>query len=311
MSTTTNADAPLDSHDRYEYAPITRGISGTWPGGKKLAVYVAIGIEDYHFGSGQTENLLDGVPAPDLVNTSWRDYGNRVGAFRLLDRLTSLAIPATILLNTAVYDTAPELLDHARSLGAEIVGHGVSNSDSLEGLTEADEKDYLQTVAARVGAEEGRQPLGWSSPWLTHTSSTVDLLGETGYRYLLDLRLDDRPVWLTTRSEPLLAIPYALELNDSTSIIGRGVGAAEFADMLIDEFDELLATDGDQPLVMSIVVHSFISGAPFRLRQLTRALEHLVAGGADVWFAQPRDIYEAVRSMAAQGETEEVRDVVS
>jgi peptidoglycan/xylan/chitin deacetylase (PgdA/CDA1 family) len=306
MTTTADTGATLDSHDRYDYSPITGRRGGTWPGGKKLAVYVAIGIEDYHFGAGQTENLLEGVPAPDLVNTSWRDYGNRVGAFRLLDRLSGLDIPATILLNTAVYDTAPELLAHARSLGAEIVGHGVSNSDSLQGLTEADEAHYLRGVSARIEAEEGTAPLGWSSPWLTHTESTVDLLGEGGYRYLLDLRLDDQPIWLTTRAEPLLAIPYALELNDSTSIIGRGVAASEFADMLIDEFDELLDAARDQPLVMSIVVHSFISGVPFRLRQLTRALEHLAAHRDDVWFTQPHDIYEAVRAHATTEEVDHV-----
>ena len=96
MTTTADPGATLDSHDRYDYSPITGRPQGAWPGGKKLAVYVAIGIEDYHFGAGQTENLLEGVPAPDLVNTSWRDYGNRVGAFRLLDRLSGLDIPATI-----------------------------------------------------------------------------------------------------------------------------------------------------------------------------------------------------------------------
>lgn len=306
---TTQGDLPLESHERYGYSPITAGTPGTWPGGGRLAVYVAIGIEDYHFGGGQTENLLEGVPAPDLVNASWRDYGNRVGAYRLLDRLGALGIPSTILCNTAVYDTAPGLLEHARALGSEIVAHGVSNSDSLAGLPEGDEHDYLAAVSRRIEAEEGAAPLGWSSPWLTHTNATIDLLGETGYKYLLDLRLDDRPIWLTTRAEPLLALPYALELNDSTSIIGRGTGAAEFADMIIDEFDELLAASEDQPLVMSIVVHSFISGAPFRLRQLTRALEHLAAHRPDVWFAQPRDIYAAVQDRALAPAPEEGSDV--
>lgn len=286
----------LHTHDRYDYSPITAPSRAGWAGGKKIAVYVAIGVEDYHFGDGHVENLLDGVPAPDLVNASWRDYGNRVGAFRLLKRLEAIGIAPTVLLNTAVYESAPELLSEARRLGAEIVGHGISNSDSLEGLSEHDEKSYLDAVAARIQAEEGQPPLGWSSPWLTHTESTLDLLSESGYRYVLDLRLDDRPIWLNTRSEPLLAIPYALELNDSTSIIGRGAGAAEFADMIIDEFDELLlaATDDDQPLVMSIIVHSFISGVPFRLKQLTRALEHIAAHADDVWFTQPREIYQAV-----------------
>lgn len=295
----------LNAHDRYDYAPITDRAQASWPNGKKLALYIAIGIEDYSFGGGHTENLLDGVPAPDLVNASWRDYGNRVGAFRLLKRLERFDIPPTILLNTAVYDSAPELIAEARRLNAEIVGHGISNSDSLEGLAEAQERSYLDAVAERIDREEGTPPFGWSSPWLSHTENTLDLLAESGYRYVMDLRMDDQPIWLNTIGSPLLAMPYALELNDSTSMIGRHVGATEFADMIIDEFDELLLASQEQPLVMSIIVHSFISGVPFRLKQLTRALEHLVANSHEVWFAQPRDIYKVV-SAQADARSEEV-----
>jgi len=291
---------------RYDYTPITAGPTALWPQGKKLAVYIAIGLESYAFGDGMTENLMEGVAAPDLVNTSWRDYGNRVGGFRLLRRLERLGIPSTVLLNTAVYDDAPALLAEARRVGSEIVGHGISNSDSLAGMSEQDESAYLGAVAARITQEEGAAPRGWSSPWLTHTENTIDLLGEAGYGYLLDLRLDDRPVWLNTRDAPLLALPYALELNDSTTIIGRGASATEFADMIIDEFDELLHAAGEQPLVMSIVVHSFISGVPFRLKQLTRALEHLAMHRDDVWFTQPHEIHAAMTAQIAAQVTTQI-----
>lgn len=284
------------SSKRYDYSPIHQRLPIAWPEGKKLAVYIAMGVEHYEFGQGQTENLLEGVPAPDLVNASWRDYGNRVGAFRLLKAFDRFEIPPTVLLNTGAYDSAPQLLDAIRHTGAEIVGHGVSNSHSLSTLNETEERSYLQAVASRIEAEEGTAPWGWSSPWLAQTENTLDLLGESGYRYVLDLRFDDQPILLNTRSAPLLAIPYALELNDSTSMIGRNVGAREFADMIIDEFDEMRQAAQEQPLVMSIVVHSFISGAPFRLRQLVRALEHLASHQGDVWFTQPRDIYRAVVS---------------
>lgn len=291
---------------RYDYDPIVGRAAPAWPAGKKLALYVAIGVEDYAFGEGQTEDLLAGVPAPDLVNASWRDYGNRVGAFRLLACLERSGIPPTILLNTNAYDSAPDLMKEARRLDAEIVGHGLSNSDSLTGLSEPAERSYLEAVARRVHLEEGAPPLGWSSPWLTQTEHTLDLLGESGYRYVLDLRLDDQPVWLRTRQAPLLAIPYALELNDSTSMIGRQLGAREFADMVIDEFDELLRAADDQPLVMSVVLHSFISGAPFRLRQLTRVMEHLAEHRDSVWFTQPRHIYDVVAGQAGHPGASEV-----
>ena len=279
--------------ERYHYLPLGAGPDGRWPGSRRIAVYVAVGVEHYRADDGHAEDLLPGVPAPDLVNRSWRDYGNRVGAFRLFDRLAELAIPPTVLLNTHVYDTTPAVTDAARRAGAEIVGHGVSNSDSLAGLDERTERGYLERVAAEIRRAEGTAPGGWSSPWLTHTPRTVDLLAEAGYRYLLDLRADDRPTWLRTSGAPLLAIPYALELNDSSTVIGRQASAAEFADMIVDEFDELRKTPGNEPLVMSVVVHSFISGVPFRLRQLTRALSHLTAHADDVWFTQPRDIHRA------------------
>jgi hypothetical protein len=289
---------PVAPRRRYDYSPITGRPAGRWPGDTRLAVYVALGVESYRFGDGQAEDLLPGVTAPDLVNASWRDYGNRVGAFRVLDRLADLSIPPTILLNTDVYDTAPEVPAAARRGGAEIVGHGISNSDSLAGRDQDDERSYLAAVAARIAAEEGAPPGGWSSPWLTHTASTIDQLAATGYDYLLDLRLDDQPVWLNARGGPLLAIPYALELNDSTSIVGRGASARDFAEMIVDEFDELLEAAADQPLVMSVVVHSFISGAPFRLAQLTRALRHLTERGDGVWFTQPRHIHRTFAAMS-------------
>jgi hypothetical protein len=96
----------------------------------------------------------------------------------------------------------------------------------------------------------------------------------------------------------LLSIPYALELNDSSSVIGRGVSASEFADMIVDEFDELLDAAEDQPLVMSIVLHSFISGVPFRLRQLSRALAHITGRPDDVWLTQPRHIFDAFNELS-------------
>ncbi len=284
----------LPTHGRYGYSPIVRRPDYAWPNGARLAVYVALGVEEYRFGEGLTEDILPGASRPDFVNTSWRDYGNRVGGFRLLDRFASLGIVPAILLNTEVYDHAPDLLDAARRLGAEMVGHGLTNSDTLAGRDEADEAAYLKAVADRIAAREGAPPRGWSSPWLAQTERTFDLLGEAGYSYVLDLRLDDQPVWLRTRDRPLLALPYALEINDSSTIIGRQAGAEEFAGMIVDEFEELLAAAEDRPLVMSIVVHSFISGAPFRLRALTRALRHIAERRERVWLATPGAIADVI-----------------
>ncbi|GAB7069460.1 polysaccharide deacetylase family protein [Mycobacterium hodleri] len=277
----------------YPYTPLTARPRGTWPNGARLAVVVCVGVESYRFGDGHTEDVLADVPAPDLVNTAWRDYGNRVGAFRLFDLLGRLGIPPTVLLNTDVYDEAPDVVEAARKVFAEIVGHGRSNSDSLSGMAPEAERTYLTDVADRIRAEEGQAPGGWSSPWLSHTPATLNLLVDSGYDYLLDLRLDDQPVWLRTESGPLLSIPYAAELNDSSTMVGRSVSARDFADMVDDEFAELHAAAAHTPLVMSVVLHSFISGVPFRLRAVGRALER-IAAAEGVWLTTPRQIHRAV-----------------
>ena len=277
----------------YSYTPLPARPAGRWPNGARLAVVVYVGVESYRFGDGHTEDVLADVPAPDLVNTAWRDYGNRVGAFRMFEALRGLGIPPTVLLNTDVYDEAPAVLEAARRAGAEIVGHGRSNSDSLSQMNSEAERAYLTDVADGIRAQEGSAPGGWSSPWLSHTPATVGLLAETGYRYLLDLRLDDQPVWLSTEAGPLLAIPYAAELNDSSTMIGRSVSARDFADMIDDEFGELHTAAAQTPLVMSVVLHSFISGVPFRLSAVRRALAR-VAATDDVWLTTPREIHRAV-----------------
>jgi hypothetical protein len=286
----------LATHGLYRYSPITARQRGSWPNGKRLAVYIALGIEEYTFGEGLTEVLLAGAAKPDLANTAWRDYGNRVGAFRLIERLQQFGIRPAVLLNTDVYDTAPDTIDAARRAGAEIIAHGRANSDTLIGMGEATEAAYIASVRDRIGVQEGSAPPGWSSPWLAHNSTTLNTLAAAGFRYLLDLRLDDQPVWLDTAHGKLLSIPYALELNDSSTMIGRQASARDFADMIVDEFDEMLAASESQPLVMSIVVHSFISGQPFRLRALTRALQHIGGHHEKVWFTLPREIAGAVAS---------------
>lgn len=286
----------LASHGRWNYAPISAPAPrAAWPNGRGLAVYVALGVEEYVFGAGMTENILAGVPQPDLVNTSWRDYGNRVGAFRILEVCRGLGVPLSVLLNTEVYDHAPDLIAAFRTSGSAMIAHGRTNSDSLAGMSPAAERAYLVDVRRRM-IEAGDRCVGWSSPWLVHTHATIDLLQETGYGYVLDFGLDDRPVWLNAAAGPFLHIPYGIEINDSSTVVGRQASARDFADMIVDQFDSLAAAARDRPLVMSIVVHAFISGQPFRLQPLARALAHVAKTAAGVWLTTPDAIHDAIAS---------------
>ena len=277
----------LRTHTRYAYSPIVRRAPFRWPNGARLAVYFALGLEQYAFGEGLTEDLVPGMAPPDVLNNSWRDYGNRVGAWRILEVFRQKGVPLAILLNSALCEHAPELVASCHAAGCEMIAHGYSNSDTLAGMAEADEAAYIRRVAAQMKALTGNAPAGWASPWIAETALTPDLLQEAGFSYLLDWCMDDQPVWMTTRGGHILSVPYSQELNDSSAIIGRHVGAEEFSGMIIDQFEEMRATSGDQPLVMSVILHSFISGQPFRLRALRRALDHILKAGEPLWFTQP------------------------
>jgi peptidoglycan/xylan/chitin deacetylase (PgdA/CDA1 family) len=277
----------LRTHTRYAYSPIVRRPSFRWPNGARLAIYFALGLEQYSFGEGLTEDLVPGIAPPDVLNNSWRDYGNRVGAWRILDAFRQQGIPLAILLNSALCEHAPELVQTCHAAGCEMIAHGYSNSDTLAGMAETDEAAYIRQVATQMRELTGKAPAGWASPWIAETALTPDLLQEAGFNYLLDWCMDDQPVWLATRGGHILSVPYSQELNDSSAIIGRHAGAAEFSGMIIDQFEEMRATPGDQPLVMSVILHAFISGQPFRLRALRRALDHILKSGEPLWLTQP------------------------
>jgi hypothetical protein len=121
---------------------------------------------------------------------------------------------------------------------------------------------------------------------------TPDVLKEAGYTYLLDWPFDDQPMWMRTRSGPLLSVPYPLELNDAGTLVGRDHTGREFADMIVDQFEELLDASDKQPLVFALSLHGFIVGQPFRLRPLRKAIKHCVEHKhADrVWFTRAGDI---------------------
>jgi len=283
--------SPLRSHDRYGYSAITRRPDYSWPGGKRLAVYIGFNLEHFSFGEGLGAALGPKSPEPDVLNYSWRDYGNRVGAWRCLELFEQLKLPAGVLLNTALYDYCPELIEAFARRGDELIGHGHTNSDRQGEMTPADERELLRYCRKRIRKESGRAAAGWLSPWISESFATPDLLAATGYRYTLNWCHDDQPVKFKTRSGPLWSIPYPQELNDIPMIVARLMDGRDFADLIVDHFDEMLAQSRAQPLVMGIALHPYIVGQPSRLRHLRRALKH-VAASKRVWLTTPGAICE-------------------
>lgn len=281
---------PSFAEKRYNYSPIIQRPQFSWPDGRRLAVYVALNIESYRFGSGMIEELLPSSPEPDVLNYSWCDYGNRVGVWRLLRMFEELNLPITLLVNSAVYGEVPEVVAPFRLRGDEIACHGRTNSERQSGLSEEQERLLIDEATKTITGHEGTPPKGWLGPWISETYATPDLLKEAGYHYLLDWCCDDQPVWMKTKFGPLLSVPYPQELNDSSSVIGRYVSAQDFAGMIIDQFEEMLVQSVDEPLVLGIALHAHISGQPFRLRHLRRALSHISDRTRGQWLTRAGSI---------------------
>jgi allantoinase len=285
----------LPSHDRFPYSPITERLPLHWPDDRRLAVYVAVAIEHFSYDAGGLGlSYSPGLPHPNTYNWGWREYGNRVGGWRLLDLLGQHQIVPTVLLNSSCYEHCPQLIDAYRAAGAELVGHGRTNSEHPNELDEDAERAMVQEVFDTISSHQGTPPKGWMSPGANPSRVTEDLLAECGFHYTLDWPIDDRPTWLATRSGPLLCVPYPHEVNDVPAIALHHMSAAGFADMVIDTLDEMLEQSADQPLVCGIVIHSFIVGQPYRLRQFRRAIEHLAGLRDRVWMTTPGEISECV-----------------
>lgn len=283
---------PLPTHGRYEYSPIHRRPDYSWPNGRRLAVYAALNLEHFAFGEGLGAELAPGGPQPDVLNYSWRDYGNRVGVWRLLELFDALQFPVSVLVNSWIYDHCPEVMAAFRARGDEVVAHGRTNSERQGTMSEADERSMIAEATATIERHEGRRPTGWLGPWISQSPLTPDLLQEAGYRYTLDWCCDDQPIWFATRSGRVLAVPYPQELNDIPAIAVRRASAGEFAGMIVDQFDEMRSQSQRQPLVCGIALHPYIVGQPFRLRHLRRALEHVAKHRDEVWLTHAGTIAE-------------------
>jgi len=287
----------LPTHDRYDYSAITERPDYEWPGGKRLAVYVGLNLEHFAFGEGLGAELAPGGPQPDVLNYAWRDYGNRVGAWRMLDMFNALDLPVSVLANSVMYDYAPDLMAAFSARGDEIVGHGRTNSERQSVLSPEEEETLIHEATDVLTKAEGKAPKGWLSPWIAESRVTPDLLRKAGYTYTLNWCMDDQPIWMRTEHGPLLSIPYPQEANDIPSIVARKDGAATFADMIIDNFDEMFEQSRAQPLVMGIALHPYLVGQPYRLRHLRRALTHICQHREEIWITQAGSIHDAFARM--------------
>ncbi len=253
-----------------------------WPNDAAVAVWVIPNIEHFHVEAGN--------PAPDIRNHSRRDYGNRVGVWRLIEVMEKNGVKGTVALNGEVVRYYPRIMQELARLQWELMGHGLTNSAFLTGLAKEQEAAVIAQTKAII-EEQGQSMRGWLGPGLTETWHTLDLLRAHGVEYVCDWVNDDLPYRM---NNGLYSIPYSLELNDMPLFNLPSIDIDEFYRRICETFDVLYEEGRKNGRVMAIALHPFLMGVPHRIRYLDKALRY-IASHQKVWFATGSEIIEAYR----------------
>jgi len=270
---------------RYDYSPIASRKPLKFPGGKRVALLTYINVQ--HFPADRPELVHAIVPAtanfqPDILNTTWRDYGMRVGIWRLFDILDRHGLRSSALLNREVCREYPQVVEAGCARKWEWLASSQHGSSYLNGLSEKDELAVVKGVLDGIQQDTGQRPRGWLTPCFSESVNTPDVLAAAGVEYLCDYTCDDQPFPLKVRSGSLLSIPYSLEINDIAAFLAIGVSGGDFGQMIRDQFDMLYREGEKTGRVMSICLHTFLIGQPFRAKHLDDALGYIM-GHDGVW----------------------------
>lgn len=280
-------DSPLIPYSPLPHRPALR-----WPNGARVALWVVPNIEHYEYQPKyvRTRDPWPRSPHPDILGYTVRDYGNRVGLWRMFQMTDDLQIPCTVSLSMTVIQHYPDILEAMEKRNWELMSHGIYNTRYHWNFSPDEERAAMQESREIHRKLTGREQKGWFSPAITNTVNTFDLAAECGYTYTADLYHDDQPFPLRVKSGNLLSLPYTVELNDVLSH-RRGEEAEEFARQIRDYFDTVYAEGAEQGRVMCIALHPYWVGQPHRIRAVRAALEYVLSHQG-VWVARGSEIVD-------------------
>jgi peptidoglycan/xylan/chitin deacetylase (PgdA/CDA1 family) len=261
------------------------------PHNARVAVWVVMNVEHFTFGKLGTAIQPHLNSYPEIANYGWRDYGNRVGIWRLLELFAQLEIPVTAAVNGEICTFYPEIITAMQQHNWEIMAHGINNSTGHSGMDRETETKIIQQTLDLLQQATGKLPKGWLTPGFSITESTFELLYQAGIIYTADWVNDDQPYWYPVDNGHLLAIPYTIEANDISLCLSNRFSGAEFAEAIIDQFEQLWQDGESQSRVMAIGLHPFIVGQPLRLKYLKQCLLH-IKNKSDTWLTTGEGIYE-------------------
>ena len=276
-------------HGLYSFSALPDRPKLTWPQDAKVAIAVIINVE-----------IGDLVASPmNILQFTHRDYGPRVGLFRLMGILDQLGIAATMPVSDGLLSRSPAVIEHALKRGWELAGHGEKVNKAISSaMPEADERAYIEASFAALKAVSGKAPRGWLGPGATESAHTIPYLAAAGFDYTMDWGNDDQPFDFHVPTGRLSALPYSPDTSDAAVIQAQSHTPWEFEAQLEDHLDGLLADGKKTGTVMTLGLQANVSGQPFRAKYIRKFLEK-AAVTKGIWFATGGQIIDAYR--AAQG----------
>jgi len=287
------AAIPAD-HDRFDYSAIIDRPRLQWPNGARVAVWAIPNIEHFRFDRRSTSIETAMQIIPDVLNYSWRDYGVRVGIWRMMEVMEKYGIKGTVALNSDVCSRYPRIIEEGKKLGWEWMAHGNNNSTLISAQSPAEERALIRDVVATIAKSVGKRPRGWLSPALSETVHTLDILAENGIDYVGNWINDEQPYPMRVKKGTMTSIPYSTEINDIPALLGLHQSPERFGQMICDQFDVLYEDGAKTGRVMAICLHAFLVGHPHRSKYLAKAFAH-IASRQEVWLATGSEIVDWYR----------------
>lgn len=270
----------------YDYVPLPERRPLKWPKGKRVALILTINLEtwdlvkdtDRPYYAGGPPILPDVLPGntPDFPNYTWREYGQRVGIWRLFDLFDEMKVKPSCTMNAVTAERRRAMVDGALKRGYEMLAHNYEQGELLTDFAKdpAKERDIIARTLEVYEQTVGRKAKGWLSSSLRGTLNTAGILAEHGLIFYCDLMNDDQPYLIQTKHGPIVSTPYTNEINDFTLLTRRGHTTDEFRDVLIEELDVLYKEGKETGRMMNVGLHPHVSGRAYRIRALREFIRH-------------------------------------
>ena len=267
---------PMIPSQRADFSAIVDRPPLKLPGNARIVVWTIVNYEVWDISRPMARQVLPaptGQPMlPDVPNWSWHEYGMRVGCWRFFDLYKRLNIRPTLSIHARVCEDYPRVAGEARDLGWEFMGHAYEQGPIHK---VEDQRGMIFKSVDVIEKFTGKRPVGWLGPGLTQTYETPDLLAEAGVKYIGDWVYDDEPTVIRTGNGPLVTLPYTVELNDIPMMIVQHHESDHLYRRFTESFDRLYDESQDRAKFVSVAIHPYISGQPFRFKALEAIYDYI------------------------------------